>query len=101
MPGRTIDDQFLPETSFSPNIELKFISGEPDAYSFKNRIPLTIESRTFWIGALEMQIAYTSWLGSGKDSEDAISIREISRDFIDEDLLREFCSSFGVNDEPA
>jgi len=87
--------------AFIPTIELKFISGEPDAYSFKNRIPLTIEGRTFWIGPLEMQIAYTSWLGSGKDSEDAISIREISRDFIDEDLLREFCSSFGVNDEPA
>ncbi|KUG13188.1 hypothetical protein ASZ90_016400 [hydrocarbon metagenome] len=48
-----------------------------------------------------MQTAYTFWLGSEKDSEDAISIREISRDFIDEDLLREFCSSFGVNDEPA
>jgi hypothetical protein len=52
MPGRTIDDQFLPETSFSPNIELKFISDDPDVYSFKNRIPLTIESRTFWIGPL-------------------------------------------------
>jgi len=55
----------------------------------------------FWIGPFEMLIAYRLWLGSGKDSEDAIFIREISRDFIDEVLLRDFCSSFGVKSEPS
>ena len=82
---------------FIPNIEIKFTRNESDDYSFNNRIPLIIDDRTFWIGPLEMQIAYKFWLGSEKDIEDAIYIREISRDFIDEDLLREFCSSFGVN----
>ncbi len=82
---------------FIPNIEIKFIRNESDAYSFKNRISFITNDRTFWIGPLEMQIAYKFWLGSGKDIEDAIFIREISRDFIDEDLLREFCTSFGVH----
>ena len=44
-----------------------------------------------------MQIAYKFWLGSEKDIEDAIYLREVCRDFIDEDLLRAFCSSFGVD----
>lgn len=56
-----------------------------------------MNERTFSIGPLEMQIAYKFWLGSEKDIVDAIYIREISRDFINEDLLRDFCSSFGVN----
>ncbi|MCX6701263.1 MAG: hypothetical protein NTV68_15320 [Methanomicrobiales archaeon] len=86
--------------AFIPNIEIKFTRNESDAYSFKNRIPLIINDRTFWIGPLEMQIAYKLWLGSGKDIEDAIFIREITRDFIDEMLLRDFCSSFGVNYDP-
>jgi hypothetical protein len=55
----------------------------------------------FWIGPLEMQIAYKLWLGSGKGSDDAPYIREISRDFIDEVLLRDFCSSFGVKSDPS
>jgi len=87
--------------AFIPNIEIKFTRNESDAYSFKNRIPLIINDRTFWIGPLEMQIAYKLWLGSGKDIEDAIYIREISRDFIDEVLLQDFCSSFGVNYDPS
>jgi len=87
--------------AFIPNIEIKFTRNESDAYSFKNRIPLIINDRTFWIGPLEMQIAYKLWLGSGKDIEDAIYIREISRNFIDEVLLRDFCSSFGVNYDPS
>ena len=86
---------------FIPNIEIKFTRNESDAYSFKNRISLLINDRTFWIGPLEMQIAYKLWLGSGKDIEDALYIREISRDFIDEVLLRDFCSSFGVKSDPS
>jgi hypothetical protein len=85
--------------AFIPNIEIKFTRNESDAYSFKNRIPLIMNDRTFWIGPLEMQIAYKFWLGSEKDIEDAIFIREISRDFIDEELLEDFYSSFGVNDD--
>ena len=34
-----------------------------------------------------------------KDIEDAIFIREVSNDFIDEDLINEFCLSFGVEYE--
>jgi hypothetical protein len=93
--------RFSEKDAFIPNIEIKFTRNESDAYSFKNRIPLIINDRTFWIGPLEMQIAYKLWLGSGKDIEDAIYIREISRDFIDEVLLRDFCSSFGVNYDPS
>ena len=84
--------------AFIPNIEIKFTRNESDTYSFNNRLPLIMNDRTFWIGPLEMQIAYKYWLGSEKDIEDAIYIREITRDFIDEDLLREFYSSFGVNE---
>lgn len=87
--------------AFIPNIEMKFTRTEADAYSFNNRIALVINDRTFWIGPLEMQIAYKFWLGSGKDIEDGLYIREIVRDYIDENLLREFCSSFGVNHDPS
>ena len=87
--------------AFIPNIEIKFTRNKSDEYSFKNRIPLIMNDRTFWIGPLEMQIAYKFWLGSEKDIEDAIYIREISRDFIDEELLQDFCSSFGVNNDPS
>lgn len=77
---------------------MKFTRNDADTYSFNNRIPLIMNDRTFCIGPLEMQIAYKFWLGSEKDIEDAIYIREISRNFIDEDLLRDFFSSFGVNE---
>lgn len=87
--------------AFIPNIEIKFTRNESDAYSFNNRIPLIMNERTFWIGPLEMQIAYKFWLGSEEYIKDAIYIREISRDFINEDLLRDFCSSFGVNYDPS
>jgi hypothetical protein len=85
--------------SFIPNIEIKFIKNESDEYSFSNRIPLIIGERTFFISPLEIQIAYKLWLGSGKDIEDAIFIHEVSRGIINEDLVNEFCSSFGVTYE--
>ncbi|HOJ96398.1 MAG TPA: hypothetical protein PK024_06120 [Methanospirillum sp.] len=85
--------------SFIPNIEIKFIKNESDEYSFTNRIELIIDGKNFWISPLEIQIAFKFWLGSEKDIEDAIFIREVCRDVIDEDLIREFCLSFGVKYE--
>jgi len=60
---------------------------------------LLIDGKSFWISPIEIQIAFKFWLGSEKDIEDAIFIREVCTDFIDKDLLREFCLSFGVENE--
>ncbi|MCA1916332.1 hypothetical protein [Methanospirillum hungatei] len=84
---------------FIPNIEIKFIKNESDEYSFTNRVKLVVDGKTFWISPIEIQIAYKFWLGSEKDVEDAIFIREVCKDFIDEDLIKEFCLSFGVDYE--
>lgn len=84
---------------FIPNIELKFVKTESDEYSFKNRIPLIISDKIFHISPLEIQIAYKLWLGSEKDIEDAIFLYEVSGNIIDNDLLSEFCISFGVHHE--
>ena len=85
--------------SFIPNIEIKFIKNETDEYSFTNRIELVIDGKSFWISPIEIQIAFKFWLGSEKDVEDAIFIREVCKDFIDVDLIKEFCLSFGVDYE--
>ncbi|HIJ05703.1 MAG: hypothetical protein XE11_1514 [Methanomicrobiales archaeon 53_19] len=87
--------------TFIPNIEIKFIKNESDEYSFEKRIQLIINGRTFFISPLEIQIAYKFWLGSQKDIEDAIFIRNVCRDVIDEKLLQDFCKSFGVTYESA
>ncbi|MGC9435600.1 MAG: hypothetical protein ACP5C4_05885 [Methanomicrobiales archaeon] len=84
---------------FIPNIEIKFIKDEVDAYSFEQRMQLVAGGETFFISPLEIQIAYKLWLGSQKDIEDAIFIREVAGDIIDEDQLCMFCESFGVDDE--
>lgn len=86
--------------SFIPNVEIKFIAHESDDYSYQNRITLIIDDRTFFISPLEIQIAYMLWLGSQKDIEDAIFLREISLDIINTELLSEFCREFGVPDDP-
>ena len=85
--------------SFIPNIEIKFTKTESDEYSLTHRIELLIDGKSFWISPIEIQIAFKFWLGSEKDIEDAIFIREVCTDFIDKDLLREFCLSFGVENE--
>ncbi|NLV27807.1 MAG: hypothetical protein GXY48_11705 [Methanomicrobiales archaeon] len=82
--------------SFIPNIEIKFVKNESDDYSFQNRIPLIIADKNFYISPLEIQIAYKIWLGSEKDIEDALFLKEVTSDFIDEKLLQEFYSSFKV-----
>lgn len=82
--------------SFIPNIEIKFVKNESDDYSFQNRIPLIIADNIFYISPLEIQIAYKIWLGSEKDIEDALFLKEVTSDFIDEKLLQEFYSSFKV-----
>jgi len=88
---------FVKKNQFIPNIEIKFVKNETDDYSFQNRIPLIIADRTFYISPHQIQIAHKLWPGSGKDIEDALFHQEISRDIIDKDLLREFCTSFGVS----
>jgi len=87
------------KNSFIPNIEIKFIKNESDEYSFNHRLELIINGETFWISPIEIQVAYKLWLGSEKDIEDAFFIREVCKNHIDEELLKEFCVSFGVDYE--
>ncbi len=85
--------------SFIPNIEIKFVIHESDAYSFEHRKRLLIQGKPFFISPFEIQIAYKLWLGSEKDLEDAIFIYEVTRDLIDEEVFLDFCNSFGVTYE--
>lgn len=72
----------------TPNIEIKFAKSDTDFESLKDKINVRLAGDTIYIGPLELQVAYKEViLGSGKDIEDALHLREIFGEYLDKSIL--------------
>jgi len=84
---------------FIPNIELKFLKDAVDQQVFRDRIEVEFSGKKICISPIDIQIAYKLYLGSEKDTEDALYLFEIFRDNLDHARLQEWLRTFRVNGE--
>ena len=71
-----------------PNVEVKFAQKGIARRALKDRIPVSASGKTLYISPLELQIAYKEqMLKSEKDREDALHLREIAKDVLDQGAL--------------
>ena len=74
-----------------PNIELKFPSNMIEKTALKNKVKVVLRKRSIFISPLELQIAYKEEaLKSKKDLEDALHLREVFKDAIDEKRIEKY-----------
>lgn len=72
----------------SPNVELKFIKDSDDKESFDKKLTVNFLNEKINISPLELQIAYKeNKLKSPKDMEDALHLRELFKDHINENKI--------------
>lgn len=61
-----------------PNVEMKFIKDGLDEYTLREKIKVILGGREFFIGSLDLQIAYKKFvLQSDKDLEDARHLQQL------------------------
>lgn len=83
--------RFAIEPSVSPNMEVKFTKDEYDLIALKEPVIIKINEKSLKTSFLELQIAYKEEvLKSNKDLEDARFLRDISKGFVDDRLIREY-----------
>ena len=71
-----------------PNMELRFIKNPVDKGAFNNKIKVKLGKQTLFISPLELQIIYKEQvLGSPKDKEDALHLREVFKDKLSSEKL--------------
>jgi len=83
--------RFAVKPGFSPNFEIKFAKNEYDLIALKEPVIIQIGNEQIKTSFLELQIAYKEEiLTTNKDMEDAQFLRDISKGFINEALIREY-----------
>jgi len=74
-----------------PNIELKFVRNEVEKLALKNKIRVDIKGKILYISPIELQIVYKEdYLKSQKDKEDALHLRELFRNKLKANKIREY-----------
>jgi hypothetical protein len=81
-----------------PNIELKFIKDDIDAYTMQHKKELVINKKhQLYISPFEVEIPYKLYLGSEKDIADALYLFEIFKEYLDRSLLERFMKELQVS----
>jgi hypothetical protein len=88
-----------PEDQVIPHIEAKFVRDETDHASLQNTITAHIAGAKLPIGSLELQIAYKLYLGSEKDTEDAVHLYTLFEETLRRDELEGWVRKLGVRKE--
>jgi len=74
-----------------PNLELKFPSNRIERIALREKIEVVLGKKRIFISPLELQIAYKEdVLKSQKDVEDALYLREVFKDDIDEKKIKRY-----------
>jgi hypothetical protein len=81
---------------YIPNIELNFFKDDVDQTVFHERVGVVLPGATLFVSPIEIQIAYKVYLGSDKDVEDAMYLREIFSRDLDRQSLNRWLDFFGV-----
>jgi len=83
--------RFAIEPEVSPNVELKFSKDIYDGIALKNPIKILINNKVLHTSFLELQIAYKEEvLKSNKDLEDAKHLRDIAKNYLNNELITEY-----------
>jgi hypothetical protein len=81
-----------------PNIELKFIKDDIDAYTMQHKKELVINKKhQLYISPFEVEIPYKLYLGSEKDIADALYLFEIFKEHLDRSLFERFMKELQVS----
>jgi hypothetical protein len=74
-----------------PNIEMKWAKNMVDQLALENSITVKIKNVQLTISHLELQIAFKEIvLKSPKDLEDANHIREVAKEYLDDNVIRKY-----------
>jgi hypothetical protein len=71
-----------------PNVERKFKKDDFDRYAMSRAKAVEFDDIRFFVSPIELQIPYKLYLGSDKDTEDAVYLWVLFREMLDGDLLR-------------
>lgn len=82
-----------------PNMEVKFPTIQAERETLTHRKKLVLNSHTLYISSIEMQIAHKLLLGSEKDIEDAVYLKEFFSEHIDEKALLFWAKKLNVDKE--
>lgn len=81
-----------------PHLEMKYVSDRFDRASLARRIPARIGDGEVPIRPIELQIAYTLWMGSRTDLEDAHHLYTLFGESLSIDELESWVQDLGVPD---
>ena len=84
--------RFAKKKEIIPNIEIKICKKEIDFLTLKEKVKVIfLKNRYIFISPIELQIAYKEEvLKSEKDIEDALHLREVFKDVINEKKIEEY-----------
>ena len=81
--------RFARKNKVIPNMEIKFIKNIIDNEALKEKIKVEIGKNTLFISSIELQIVYKERiLGSLKDNEDALHLREVFKESIKKERIK-------------
>lgn len=83
--------RFAKKDDVIPNIELKFSKNKADEISLKETLKVRLGKEDIVISSLEMQVAFKeNVLGSQKDIEDAMHIRNVAGNNLKKELIEKY-----------
>ena len=83
--------RFSEKKNIIPNIEMKACKKQIEFIALNERIEVIINSKKIFISPIELQIAYKEEaLKSEKDLEDALHLRKVFENFINEEKIKEY-----------
>lgn len=88
-----ISIRFAVKTIYVPNMEVKFPHielNDLDMVSLREKKEVVLNSNTFYISPIELQIAFKVFLGSKKDIEDALFLYKLFKNQLNMELIKEF-----------
>lgn len=89
--------RFSEKNQYIPNMEFKLINNSIDQGVLENRLKIKLNKETFFISAIELQIAFKLFLGSEKDIEDAKYLYDIFQKHLDQELMDDFFRKLNIS----
>ncbi|MFC1648688.1 hypothetical protein ACFL1B_04490 [Nanoarchaeota archaeon] len=81
--------RYAKKSKVIPNMEVKFVVKEAHKQALKEKLKVFLGDNTLFVSPIELQIAYKELvLGSPKDEEDALHLREVFKGKISKEKIK-------------